>query len=106
VRPHHSPGVGKVTIFGPNPILTVTIERRGGAGDDVHLHAAGQGVWVARTAGALGAEPILCGFLGGEPGALLRPLLDALPGDCRLVAAGARSGCAVVDRRHAAPDGR
>jgi hypothetical protein len=28
----------RLTVFGPHPLLTVTIERRGGA-DDVHLHA-------------------------------------------------------------------
>ena len=33
----------RVTVFGPHPLLTVTIERRGDE-DDVHLHAGGQGV--------------------------------------------------------------
>ena len=91
--------MGTVAVFSPNPLLNVTIEARGGAGDDIHLHPGGQGVWVARTAGELGAHPILCGFLGGEPGALLRPLLEALPGECRLVATAGSSGCSVVDRR-------
>lgn len=88
-----------MTVFAPNPLLNVTIEARGGAGDDIHMHAGGQGVWVARTAGELGADPVLCSFLGGEPGALLRPLLESLPGECRLVATAGTSGCAVVDRR-------
>lgn len=89
----------RVAIFGPNPLLTITIEARGGGGDDVHLHAAGQGVWVARTAGQLGADPVLCGFIGGEPGRLLRPLLEELPGELRLVETTEQSGCSVVDRR-------
>lgn len=90
--------MGTVTVFAPNPLLNITIEGRR-ATDDIHVHAGGQGVWVARTAGELGAEPILCSFIGGEPGALLRPLLDALPGDRRLVETSSSSGCAVVDRR-------
>jgi 1-phosphofructokinase len=79
-------------------MLTVTVERRDGM-DDVHLHAGGQGVWVARMAGELGAVPTLCGFIGGETGAMLRPLLGDLPGETRLVPSSANSGCYVVDRR-------
>ena len=51
----------------------------------MHLHPAGQGVWVARMAGELGADPVLCGFIGGETGKVLQPLLDELPGSRRLV---------------------
>ena len=87
-----------MAIFGPHPLLTVTVEARG-AGDDVHLHPGGQGVWVARMAAELGARPILCGFVGGETGAVLRPLLEALPAELRLVESAAGSGCIVFDRR-------
>ena len=87
-----------VAIFGPSPVLTVTIEARGD-GEDVHVHAGGQGVWVARTAGELGAHPILCGFLGGETGDVLQPLLERLPGERRLVRTDGASGCSVGDRR-------
>jgi 1-phosphofructokinase len=89
----------QVTVFGPHPILSVTIERRGRDEDDIHVHAGGQGVWVARMAGEMGAWPILCGFCGGETGAQLRPLLDALPGELRLVETAAASGCYLIDRR-------
>jgi 1-phosphofructokinase len=92
-------GAGRVTVFGPHPLLNVTIEARPSGGDDIHLHPGGQGVWVARTAGELGAHPILCGFMGGEPGALLRPLLEGLPGELRLVDTAAASGCSITDRR-------
>jgi 1-phosphofructokinase len=88
----------RVAIFGPSPVLTVTIESRGGA-DDVHVHAGGQGVWVARMAGELGAHPVLCGFAGGETASLIEPLLDDLPGESRLVHTAAASGCYVMDRR-------
>ena len=90
---------GKVAVFGPNPLLSITIEARAGDGDDIHVHAAGQGVWVARMAGELGAHPVLCGFLGGETGSALRPLLDQLPGELRLVETAAPSGSYVNDRR-------
>jgi 1-phosphofructokinase len=78
--------------------LTITVEQRGG-GDDVHLHPGGQGVWVSRMAAELGAEPVLCGFAGGETGDVLQVLLAPLAGERRLVATTTRSGCYVVDRR-------
>ena len=75
------PAGGKVTVFGPHPMLAITIEAlTSEGGDDIHLHAAGQGVWVARMAAELGASPILCGFIGGETGTVLRPLLEQMDG--------------------------
>ena len=88
-----------MAILGSSPLLTVTIETRGDDGDDVHMHPGGQGVWVARMAGELGARPILCGFAGGESGSVLEALLEALPGERRLVRTAGPSGCYVVDRR-------
>jgi 1-phosphofructokinase len=89
----------RITIFSPSPLLTVTVEARGSEGDDIHFHAGGQGVWVARMAAELGAWPVLCGFAGGETGAVLEPLLDRMPGEHRLVATSGGSSCYVVDRR-------
>ena len=88
----------RVTVFGPDPLLSVTIERTG-AIDEVHVHPAGQGVWVARMAGELGSWPILCGFLGGETGTALLPLLEALPGERRLIRTTGFSGSYVIDHR-------
>jgi 1-phosphofructokinase len=88
----------QVTIFGPDPLLSVTIEAVGAA-DDIHLHAAGQGVWVARMAGEMGAWPVLCCFLGGETGTTLSTLLMALPGERRVVTTAGPSGSYVIDRR-------
>ncbi len=88
----------RVTIFGPDPLLSVTIERRGAA-DDLHLHAAGQGVWVTRMAAELGAWPVLCSFVGGETGAPLLPLLEALGGEQRLIRTAGGNGGYVIDRR-------
>jgi 1-phosphofructokinase len=89
----------RATVFGPDPLLSIAIEARGQA-DEVHVHAAGQGVWVARMAAELGAWPVLCGLVGGETGTTLRPLLDLLPGERRLVATSGPNGSYVVDRRN------
>jgi 1-phosphofructokinase len=93
----------RVAIFGPHPLLSITIERRGDV-DDVHLHPGGQGVWVARTAGELGADPVLCGLIGAEPGVPLEALLDLLPGERRLVRTAGPTGSYVVDRRSGTRD--
>jgi 1-phosphofructokinase len=50
-------------------------------------------------AGEMGSHPILCGFCGGETGKLLRPLLEELPGERRLVETTVASGSWVIDRR-------
>ena len=89
----------RVAIFGSHPLLSVTIERRGSDEDDVHFHAGGQGVWVARMAAELGSHPLLCSFIGGETGKLLGPLLDELRGELRAAGTTASSGCYVIDRR-------
>ncbi len=68
-------------------------------GDDIHIHPAGQGVWVARMAAELGADPVLCGFVGGEVGCVLRPLLEEMPVELRLVETAGASGTYIHDRR-------
>jgi 1-phosphofructokinase len=97
MQPDSAPSI---VVFGPNPLLTITVEALPSGGDEIHLHAGGQGVWVARTAGELGSHPVLCGFLGGEVGTVLEPLLQALPGHLRLVRSVTPNGCVMVDRRH------
>jgi 1-phosphofructokinase len=47
----------------------------------------------------LGAEPVLCGFAGGEAGPLLRGLLEDLPGELRLVTTAGGTTSYVTDRR-------
>jgi 1-phosphofructokinase len=89
----------RLTVFGPHPLLSITIERLGADEDDIHLHAGGQGVWVARMAGEMGADPSLCSFCGGETGRLLMPLLETLPGEVKCVETASASGCYVIDRR-------
>jgi 1-phosphofructokinase len=90
----------RVAVFGPHPLLTVTVETLDGTVDDVHFHAGGQGVWVARMADELGARTVLCGFVGGETGTLLESLLGRMGGEQRLVTTAGPSGCYVIDRRN------
>ena len=89
----------RVAVFAPNPLLTIVVERTASGADDVHLHAGGQGVWVARMAAELGAVPVLCGLAGGETGAVLADRLAGLPLQRRLVETAGTSGCYVMDRR-------
>jgi 1-phosphofructokinase len=97
------PAPPRITVFAPDTLLSMTIEPRpdghGAATEEVHIHAAGQGVWAARMAGEMGASPVLCSLLGGETGIVLRPLLDAMPGERRLVHTDGASGSYVTDRR-------
>jgi 1-phosphofructokinase len=88
----------RVTVFAPDALLSITIESRGD-GEELHVHAAGQGVWVARMASELGAAPVLCALAGGETGMVLRSLLDELAGERKLVRSAGVSGSYVVDRR-------
>ena len=91
---------GRVAVFGPHPMLSITIEALTAAGgDDIHVHAAGQGVWVARMAAELGADPVLCGFIGGETGTVLRPLLEQMEVELRLIETVEGSGSYLHDRR-------
>lgn len=87
----------RVAIFSPDPLLAVAIEARPGRGDEVHVHAGGQGVWAARTAAELGGDPVLCGFAGGETGAVVEGLLE--PMEARLVPCTQPNGAYVADRR-------
>jgi 1-phosphofructokinase len=64
-----------LVVFAPSPLLTITVEAAGTPQEEIHLHAGGQGFWVARMAALLGAEVSMCCALGGESGAVLRALI-------------------------------
>lgn len=88
----------RLAIFCPAPTLTVTTERFED-GDEIHLHAGGQGIWVARMARALGAEPIVCAPLGGESGTVIEHLLRDEEIPLRRIDTVSRSAAYVHDRR-------
>jgi 1-phosphofructokinase len=86
-------------VFAPDPLLTVTIEA-GGEGDEIHLHAGGQGFWVAQMIANLGVEVSLCGPFGGESGRVVRSLIDQDAGiRIRSIETAGSNGTYVHDRR-------
>ncbi len=89
---------GRVAVFAPSPVLTITAET-GAEQPEIHLHAGGQGFWVARMAALLGAEVTLCCALGGESGRVLRPLIEAEAVSVRSLDPRASNGVYVHDRR-------
>jgi 1-phosphofructokinase len=86
-------------VFAPDPLLTVTVEA-GGDGDEIHLHAGGQGFWVAQMIANLGVEVSVCGPFGGESGRVVRTLVDQGPGiRLRAIKTAGSNGVYVHDRR-------
>jgi 1-phosphofructokinase len=94
----------RVTVLAPAPLMVVEIVNEPSADDDdghiaIHMHAGGQGAWVAGMAASLGAEVSLCAPLGGEMGAPLRKLLAEDGITVTEVINGAGTGASVVDLR-------
>lgn len=93
----------RACVFAPSPLVTVTIEGRdddGGRCDDVHIHAGGQGFWIARMMASLGADVVVCSSFGGESGLVARALIESAGLEVRAVET--PSGCNgayVHDRR-------
>jgi 1-phosphofructokinase len=80
------------------PCLTVTIEQRGD-GDDIHVHAGGQGFWVARMLATLEMPVTMCGAFGGETGTVIRTLIEQQGIAVRAVDAETPNPAYVHDRR-------
>lgn len=93
-----SNGEGRIAVFAPSPLLTITIEP-GSDRPEVHLHGGGQGLWVARLAATLGADVVLCCALGGESGGVLRGLIEAESLTLRAARAETANGVYIHDRR-------
>ncbi len=93
-------GGPSVVVFGPSPLLEVSIELAPAKGSRIRVLPGGQAVWVAQMAATMGSDVAMCGFIGGATGRLLAPMLDRLPFECRLVEVRADSGRFVVDQRH------
>jgi 1-phosphofructokinase len=89
-----------IAVFAPHLTLTVTIERTTEtAPDDIHIHPGGQGFWVARMLRHLKERPLLCGPLGGEPGGVLRSLIEQWGIDFSPVEVQESSPAIIQDRR-------
>ena len=88
------------TVYAPAPQLTITIESARGGDDEIHLHAGGQGLWIARLLTELGIRTTLCASFGGETGAVLQALAqrESIEEVVAVVAA-CSNGAYVHDRR-------
>lgn len=90
----------RVCVLAPSPLLTVTVEAAGDRErDEIHLHAGGQGLWIARMLVRLGVEAVMCGTFGGESGAVLATLIANEGITVRSVAAEGSNGAYLHDRR-------
>lgn len=85
----------RVAVVAPSPVLTITVE----PGDEIHLHAGGQGIWVARMCALLGADVVVCCVFGGEAGHVLQSLLRKEGINLADVGAQVTNGGYVHDRR-------
>lgn len=94
-----TPARHQAAVFAPSPQLTVTVERHADGGDEVHLHAGGQGFWIARLLRILGVDTVLCGAFGGETGAVVRTLVEREGVAAEVVSVAAANGAYVHDRR-------
>ena len=66
-----------VVVFSPSPLLTITVESGTNGSPEIHLHAGGQGFWVARMVASIGVPVVLCGPFGDDSGFVLRELIAA-----------------------------
>jgi 1-phosphofructokinase len=89
----------RVAVFAPSPVLTITVEAAASAEDEIHLHAGGQGFWVARMCATLGAEVTLCAALGGESGRVLGDLIASQGPSLRAIPMASANGSYIHDRR-------
>ena len=94
--------MSSLVVFAPSPLLTITVEAGDSAHEEIHLHAGGQGFWVARMAALLGADVKLCCALGGESGGVLEGLIARENVELLPVASTAANGVYVHVRRDGA----
>lgn len=87
-----------VCVFAPSPLLTITIEQVGRR-EEVHLHAGGQGFWVARMVAELGVPVRLCGVFGGETGEVVEKLIEREGVEVLRTRVAGANGAYVHDRR-------
>ena len=87
-------------VIAPSLALSVMIEHdESGNGADIHLHPAGQGFWIARLLAQLGCRAVLCGPVGGEPGAVLETLVPMWGVEFAAVRTSRPTTCVIEDRR-------
>lgn len=95
-----NPGQFDVAVLESAPLYTVTVEGAAGGQPDVHFHAGGQGVWVARMITRFGERASLCGPLGGEAGRVIGVLLESEGIAVHQVTTESENGGYIHDRRN------
>lgn len=93
------PTAPHVVVLAPDPLLTVTVEVSAETDvPEIHVHAGGQGLWLARMARSLGATVTACAPVGGETGTVAAHLAREEGIDLRTTS-GPPTGAYVHDRR-------
>lgn len=87
----------EAAVFAPSPLLEIVLEPA--PEEEVHLHAGGQGFWIARMMSSLGVKVRLCATFGGETGAVIRSVVEQMDLGLRAVDSGVANGCTIEDRR-------
>lgn len=95
---HHDDGYA-ISVFTPTLMLTVTIEQGSGDDAEIHIHAGGQGFWVARMIARLGVPVTLCGPFGDDTGRVLRTLIEAEGVGVKSIEIKGSNGSYIHDRR-------
>ena len=95
----HLESGASAVVFAPSPLLTVTIEPSADGDAEIHVHAGGQGFWIARMLAVLGLRVVVCGSFGGEAGFVARKLIEAEGVRVHAVPAAGGNGAYVHDRR-------
>ncbi|HEX5510165.1 MAG TPA: PfkB family carbohydrate kinase [Actinomycetales bacterium] len=93
-------GDPSVCVFGASPLLTVTVEADAQGCPEVHVHAGGQGFWVARMVAELGVRVRLCGAFGGESGRFLPEMMREVGVEVLAAERAGSNGAYVQDRRN------
>jgi 1-phosphofructokinase len=86
-------------VFAPTPLLTITIEQGVDDRPEIHLHAGGQGVWLARMLTTLGIGTTLAAAFGGETGCGLDHLIAVEGVRVRASNSAGSNGAYIHDRR-------
>ena len=98
-KPERPAEMQGVAVIAPTPLLTVTIEANPDTQAELHIHAGGQGFWVARMAARLGGPATLVCVIGGDTGALLPGLVEREGVKLAAVPVASTCGWYVHDRR-------
>ncbi|SFK73009.1 1-phosphofructokinase family hexose kinase [Geodermatophilus ruber] len=86
-------------VFAPTPLLTITVEPGVDEQPEIHLHAGGQGFWLARMLTTLGIGTTIAAPFGGETGFVLDRLIAAEGVQVRSTGSAGANGAYIHDRR-------